>query len=157
MRFTIRKRRLMKLAIAGCAVLAVAAPATLAYPTTEAAAPQDVFERAVTRGPQPLSLSPDDRRITHGAGPETMPAPLDVFERAVTRGPQAVPLSSDDRRISHGAGPTPPPSVSSPTSVVNSFNWGDALVGGGTGIGILLLLGCAAAFGVRRRGSLRSA
>jgi hypothetical protein len=152
---------------------------------TPAVAIPDAFERAAARGQVNLRGSrldrPDNRSGTLGATPnvatrgqvnllgsrfdrladrpvasaEPVAVP-DVFERAVLRGPQGQPsLHPNDRPGTIGPGPISEPSFSTGGS---SFDWGDALVGGGAGIGIaLLLFGSALAVGSHRRRVLHSA
>jgi hypothetical protein len=91
------------------------------------------------------------------AGTTSKVAVPDVFERAVLRGPQGQPsLHPNDRPGQLGPGQiSAEPSVSTGGG---SFDWSDALVGGGAGIGIaLLLFASAMAVGSHRRRVLKSA
>jgi hypothetical protein len=90
------------------------------------------------------------------AGTTSNVAVPDVFERAVLRGPQGQPsIHPNDRPGVLGPGQiSAEPSVSTGGS---SFDWGDALVGGGVGLAIALLLTSAVAVGSYRRGVLKSA
>jgi hypothetical protein len=170
MKLSTHSHRITKCAVAAFTLAAIAVPAAQAStrpddrPGTHGAAPAvavpDVFERAAARGQVNLLGSrfdrPDNKAGTLGAEPNV--AVPDVFERAVLRGPQgqAPSLHPNDRPGRLGPG-----TISAAPSVViggNSFDWSDALVGGGTGIGIVLLLaGSAIAIGSYRRRVLKSA
>jgi hypothetical protein len=124
----------------GASVLALAAPAAPAFG-------QIAFEAGGT----PLQAAPDALTIAQvrTQGRETQPS--------IAPGLAALPngLTVEDRRAEpHGSGPVATPVVQGSSG---GFDWGDAAVGLGIGIGGCALLAAGMAGVHRRRGTLAGA
>lgn len=153
-----RERRLSKAAAVGLAVAAIGAPAAGATTIPYLSHGQGISEAQMAQL-QNITPSADSRYQVYGGWEEHMVATSDgpaigVAGRYFNAGDGAVTAQSDaviapDDRLIKRPGPGDVSVPSAPSSTGDGFNWGDASIGAGSVLGLVLLAG-AAVFTVRR-------
>jgi hypothetical protein len=128
------------------AVAAIAVPSALA-----------VHPAQLDAGPVATSVSTDPSVLARHAalGQLDTPAAYDGYKSSYsqlhevsTSSPQQVSVRPDDKA---GVRPSEPSAIVTVASTGDGFQWSDAAIGAGGALGLVALLGVAAAFGQRKR------
>jgi len=153
-RMTRRNRHILKTLVLGVAVAAVAAPSAfgeprgagnpmIAPPASSSLSPDD---RPLYRGASRVEqqVGSDDRSFYRGSEPRPVTVSLSPDDRSLYRGAPTeftpVSASPDDRPFDRGV-PTESVPVNLTISASDDFQWGDAGVGAGLALMLIMLLG----------------
>ena len=149
-----RKRHILKTLVLGFAVAAIAAPTALGEPrgpgnpmiAPASSSSQSPDDRPLYRGSSQVEqqVSSDDRAFYRGTEPRPVTVSLSPDDRSLYRGVPneftPVSASPDDRPFNRGV-PAESVPVSLTISASDDFQWGDAGLGAGLALTLIMLLG----------------
>lgn len=149
-----RKRHILKTLVLGFAVAAIAAPTALGEPrgpgnpmiAPASSSAQSPDDRPLYRGSSQVEqqVSSDDRAFYRGTEPRPVTVSLSPDDRSLYRGVPneftPVSASPDDRPFNRGV-PAESVPVSLTISASDDFQWGDAGLGAGLALTLIMLLG----------------
>jgi len=149
-----RKRHILKTLVLGFAVAAIAAPTALGEPrgpgnpmiAPASSSSQSPDDRPLYRGSSQVEqqVSSDDRAFYRGTEPRPVTVSLSPDDRSLYRGVPTeftpVSASPDDRPFNRGV-PAESVPVSLTISASDDFQWGDAGLGAGLALTLIMLLG----------------